>query len=80
MTPERTNASPNTNCLEGWQCPDCQSWGPFTVEVTMRVMLSDDGTDFLEDDGDTAYDDQAFAMCQDCQRQAPVAYFRQERA
>jgi hypothetical protein len=72
--------SPNTNCLEGWHCPDCQSWGPFTVDVTMRVMLRDDGTHFLEDDGDTEYDDTAFAMCQDCKRQAPVAYFRHEGA
>ena len=78
MTLDRIDESANTNGGEGWHCPDCQSWGPFTVDVITRVMLSDDGTHFLEDDGDTDYDDRAFAMCPDCQRQAPVASFRCE--
>ena len=77
MTTDRIDASPSTNDGEGWHCPDCQSWGPFTVDVITRVMLRDDGTFFLEDDGPTNYDDQVFAMCQDCQRQAPVSSFRQ---
>lgn len=80
MTRDRIDASPNTNCLEGWQCPDCESWGPFTVEMTTRVMLSDEGTYFLQDHGDLEYDDTSFAMCPDCQREAPVASFRHEGA
>ena len=52
-------------------------WGPFTIDMTRRVMLGEDGTFFLEDDGPTNYDDQAFAMCRDCQQQAPVSSFRQ---
>ena len=80
MTLDRIDESANTNGGEGWHCPDCQSWGPFTVDVITRVMLRDDGTHFLEDDGDTDYDDRAFAMCPDCQRQAPVASFRHEGA
>ena len=79
MTPDRIDASPNMNSGEGWHCPDCQSWGPFTVDVTMRVMLRDDGTHVIEDDGGTD-DDRVFAMCQDCKRQAPVASFRYEGA
>lgn len=59
MTPDRIDESPNTNCLEGWQCPDCQSWGPFTVEVTTRVMLSDEGTHFPQNYGDLEYDDRS---------------------
>ncbi len=70
MFPDTLDELPNG--VEGWQCPDCQSWGPFTVDVTRRVMLSEDGMPFLEDDGATDYDDQACAMCPDCQRQAPV--------
>jgi hypothetical protein len=80
MTLDRVDESPNTNCLEGWQSPDCQSWGSFTVEVTMHVRLSDDGTDFLENYGDTEFSNDAPAMCQNCQREATVAYFRQEGA
>ena len=80
MTPNRIDASPNTNEGENWHCPDCQSWGPFTVDVTTRVRLRDEGTHFLEDDGDTDYDESAFARCPDCQRQAPVASFRHEGA
>ncbi|MBS0156790.1 MAG: hypothetical protein JSS38_19565 [Nitrospira sp.] len=70
MTPDRIDASPDTNGGENWHCPDCQSWGPFTVDVTMRVMLSEEVARFLDEDGDTT-----FAMCPDCQRQAPVAIF-----
>lgn len=80
MTPDRLDESANTNGGEGWHCPDCQSWGPFTVDVTRRVMLSEEGTLLLEDDGGTDYDELAFARCHDCQRQAPVANFRHEGA
>ena len=75
MTLDRIDVSPNTNDDENWHCPDCQSWGPFTVDASMRVMVSEEGTPFLEDDGGTDDDDRAFAMCQDCHRQAPVAFF-----
>ncbi len=78
MTPDRIDASPNRNEGESWHCPDCQSWGPFTVNVTRRVMLREDGTPFLDDEGGTDDDDTAFAMCEVCQRQAPVASFRCE--
>ena len=80
MTPNRIDASPNTNEGENWHCPDCQSWGPFTVDVIPHVMLRDEGTPFLDDDGGRDYDATAFAMCPDCQRQAPVASFRHEGA
>ena len=71
MTPNRIDASANTNDDESWHCPDCQSWGPFTVDVTTRA---------LEDEGGRDYDDMVFARCPDCQRQAPVASFRCEPA
>ena len=80
MTRNRIDESANTNGGENWHCPDCQSWGPFTVDLITRVMLRDEGTHVLEDDGGTDYDGSAFAMCPDCQRQAPVACFRCEGA
>jgi hypothetical protein len=80
MTLDRIDASPNRNEGEDWHCPDCQSWGPFTVDVTTRVILSEEGTPFLEDEGGRDYDDMVFARCPDCQRQAPVASFRCEPA
>ena len=80
MTTDRIDASPSTNDDEGWHCPDCQSWGPFTVDVITRVRLRDEGTPFLDDEGDTDDDDTAFALCEVCQRQAPVSAFRVEGA
>jgi rubredoxin len=80
MTLDRIDVSPNTNDDENWHCPDCQSWGPFRVDVTRRVRLSDEGPHVRDDDGPTDYDHQAFARCPDCQRQAPVASFRHEGA
>jgi hypothetical protein len=80
MTPDRIDASPNTNGGEGWHCPDCQSWGPFTVDLMTRAMLRDEETPFLDDEGGMDYDNTAFARCPDCERQAPVASFRQAGA
>ncbi len=76
MIRDRIDASPDTNDGENWHCPDCQSWGPFAVDVMTRVKVTDEGTPFLDDEGDLQYDDMSFAMCLDCQRQAPVADFR----
>ena len=74
MTRDRIDESTDTNDGENWHCPDCQSWGPFTVDVIGRVMVNDEGTHVLDDEGD-ANDDSAFAICPVCQRQAPVAIF-----
>ena len=62
MTLDRIDASPNRNEGEDWHCPDCQSWGPFTVDVTTRVILSEEGTPFLEDEGGGEYDDMVFSQ------------------
>jgi hypothetical protein len=50
------------------------------TDLITRVLLREEGTTFLDDEGDTDYDATAFAMCPDCQRQAPVASFRQAGA
>lgn len=74
------DVSPNTNCLEGWQCPDCQSWGPFSVEATIQVILYDDGTELSPSSGDTDYDTTSSATCEACGKKATVGYFCAEEA
>lgn len=41
--------TPNTNCLEGWECPVCAHAGPFGVVATCSVKLYDDGTQDARD-------------------------------
>jgi hypothetical protein len=63
--PDRGNSNPNVNCLEGKRCPDCGSYGPFEVVVSMRVLLCDNGTDNAED-GSIEYGDDASTKCCSC--------------
>ena len=48
--------NPNTNCLEGWKCPECGSFGPFNVVATSTFRLQDagcvhfEGLDYETDD------------------------------
>ncbi len=62
---DRNETNPNSNCLDGKRCPRCGSYGPFEVEVSMRVLLYDSGSDDAED-GSIEYDDDAFAVCYAC--------------
>ncbi len=82
MTHEQVmhHASPNTNCLEGWQCPDCHSGGPFSVEATVQVLLYDDGTEWSPSSGDTDYNTTSSATCEACGKAATVGYFSAEEA
>ncbi len=57
--------NPNINCLEGKECPNCGSYGPFEVAATMWVLLCDNGTDDAED-GTVEYDNNAPAKCCEC--------------
>ena len=57
--------NPNVNFLEGKCCPTCGSYGPYEVEVSMRVLLYDDGSGDSED-GNIEYDDDAPAACHAC--------------
>lgn len=69
------DSSPNENCLEGWQCPDCKSWGPFSVEARCRIIVEDDGTDTDWDNGDVEWDRGSIAQCVQCDKTATVDYF-----
>jgi len=66
--------SPNVNCLEGKRCPNCGSYGPFEVVVSMRVLLYDNGSDDAED-GSIEYDDSALAMCPACRYEGKFGEF-----
>jgi hypothetical protein len=35
----------NSNCLEGMQCPNCDSEGPFWMTAKARFFVSDNGTE-----------------------------------
>jgi hypothetical protein len=55
---------PNTNCLQGMQCPKCKSLEPFAIEVTTTFSVSDEGTgDQL---GDTHWDNDSYCECCQC--------------
>lgn len=71
------DTSPNENCLEGWQCPDCKSWGPFRVQSSRYVILFDEGTEDDDENGDTEFKSGNFAQCMECDKEATVGYFRQ---
>ncbi len=69
-----SRVNPNVNCLYGKRCPKCGSYGPFEVEVFMRVLLSDDGSSDAED-GTIDYSDDSAAVCFDCKYEGKVGDF-----
>lgn len=62
MTSDMTN-KPNTNCLAGMRCPQCQSTGPFRIVATALFTIGDDGADIF---GDIEYDGGSYCVCPDC--------------
>ena len=65
----------NINCLKGIQCPKCGSEGPFVIEVTTTVLMSDDGWD--EHVSDTIWEDTSYCRCVDCDHVGKVVDFKQ---
>lgn len=70
--------NPNENCLEGFECPTCGSYGPFRIWASKvgEVIVSDDGT---EEDrscfGDTTWEDDSGCTCWDCGNSGTVREF-----
>lgn len=60
------NENPNTNCLDGFQCPSCGSYGPFRIYVTISgpAMIYDQGSDDCV--GDAVWDDASSCECREC--------------
>jgi hypothetical protein len=55
---------PNTNCLQGMQCPKCKSLEPFAIEVTTTFRVFDEGTE--DQIGDTNWDEDSYCECCEC--------------
>jgi hypothetical protein len=56
--------NPNVNCLAMMRCPQCGSYGPFTITASVSVTVTDEGT---EDDGsDYEWNDDAACACKEC--------------
>jgi hypothetical protein len=63
--------------LEGKRCPECGSYGPFEVLVSIRVLLRDSGIDDAED-GSTWYDDDAPTKCDSCRYEGKLGDFNEK--
>ena len=66
----------NTNCLAGIRCPSCGSEGPFIVEVTVQVVMSDEGSEYGE--GDLHWDEESYMRCVECDADGTAADFSGE--
>ncbi len=54
----------NENCLDGMDCPKCKSLGDFTINATVDVSVSDEGTD--DDVENFEWDLDSGCGCQAC--------------
>ena len=69
--------NPNTNCLEGMRCPQCGSYGPFSIDATVTVTVTDEGTD---DDGcDYEWHAASRCFCNECRHVGTVATFTEAK-
>lgn len=67
------DAEKGENCLAGWRCPRCKSYGPFAVTIKATVIMDDDGFDV---EGDTEFEDDSFARCENCELAGTVKDFK----
>ena len=68
----------NGNCLVGMQCPKCQSFEPFLIEVTVVVRMHDDGTDAVDADQDWGHE--SWCCCDTCSFTGRVRDFQSASA
>jgi hypothetical protein len=62
----------NTNCLEGMQCPECSSEGPFKISATSLFTVYDDGTD---DHEDVDWYEDSYCQCGECDHSGTLKDF-----
>lgn len=65
----------NSNCLEGYRCPNCRAEDEFEIAVSTVVTVQDDGFD-AADAHDWEWDDDAYCRCIECNYEATVDEFR----
>ena len=63
---------PNTNCLEGFHCPECGHEDDFDIAATCIVTVHDDGT---ENERCIEWDSPSFCWCGACNHGGTVAEF-----
>ena len=66
----------NTNYLKGIQCPECKSEGPFAIEISTTVLMSDDDWDGDYNDLTVYWGDTSYCGCVDCGYEGEVADFK----
>lgn len=78
--PHENKENPNENCLEGFECPMCGSYGPFRIHATLsgETLVHDDGTDDIC--GDIEWDNTSVCRCADCGHSGIVRDFTDEPA
>lgn len=69
--------STNDNCLAGMACPnpECKSAGPFHIDVTMTMIVCDDGTEGTAPQPNLHWEDDSYCMCVECGHAATVGDF-----
>ena len=63
---------PNTNILEGMQCPKCKSFGPFWIAASAMFLVYDDGVD---EHTDTQWGKITYCQCANCEFAATARGF-----
>jgi len=63
---------PNTNCLEGMNCPKCGANEPFGIEISTTAIMFDQGNEYISD---IYWDGESHCTCQSCQFDGRVKDF-----
>lgn len=75
LTEKPRRENPNENCLQGFECPACGSYGPFRIRATVsgETLVTDFGTEGVE--GDVEWEDHSRCRCADCGHGGTVREF-----
>jgi hypothetical protein len=68
---------PNTNCLEGIRCPQCENDSLFHITCTTLAAVTDDGAETF---GDMEWDEYSPISCPECRHRGSVSEFGQRPA
>lgn len=63
MAAAKAAGNPNSNCLAGFQCPECGHYGPFTIAVHAYMVMHDSGGWKVEN---PEYDETSSCICNGC--------------
>ena len=66
----------NTNCLQGFRCPECDESDAFRIEARITVFVTDDGTE--DECGQYVWDGDSPCQCGDCGHNGTIKDFRVE--